>query len=327
MLPRTSSELGSIRRRLDATLALLVVAAVLGQGAVTASASGRGAAADPGYLHYVRSSSGEPPAIRSMRPDGSDDHLVVIPPSGSFGFAWSPDGSRIAFVRGVPEDGRIDYDIWVMEADGTQPMALTTHRGSEKHPTWSPDGQWIAFSRSLPHAVSIFRTRAVAPLGRATRLTWGATRRNVDVIDTSPAWSPTGDHIVFGRDHLSHITLEDTFTLGSVTADGEFTRLGRRLGQPSWSPSGDRLAAINPGDCCNFSGPLFTLAPDGSDVVQIVERDWEFFGPSFWASDAARIVFETSGSGCSQWWTVPSDGSEAPTPSPTPACAEIVAWR
>ena len=49
MLPRTSAESGGlIRRGRDATLALLVIAAVLGQGAVTASASGSGGAADPG---------------------------------------------------------------------------------------------------------------------------------------------------------------------------------------------------------------------------------------------------------------------------------------
>jgi Tol biopolymer transport system component len=313
----------TIRRR---SILLLLALAMLGPPVGTASASGANTAGDAGSIHYLRSNPGEPTAIWAVRPDGSEDHLVVSIPSGSSGFAWSPDGSRIAFTRAVPEDGGVDYDIWVMKADGTQRMSLTTHRGSEYHPTWSPDGQWIAFSRHVRDDVSIFRTRAVAPFGLATRLTWGSTRRSVDVFDSSPAWSPTGDRIVFGRDHLSHISLEDSFTLGSVTPDGVFTRLGRHLGRPSWNPAGDRLAATNPGDCCNTSGPLFTLAPDGSDVVQIVAKDWEFFGPSFWAPDAERIVFSVWNGECDEWLMVPADGSAAPTPSPT-ACATVVAWR
>jgi Tol biopolymer transport system component len=54
---------------------------------------------------------------------------------------WSPDGTRIAFER--------DYDIWVMNADGTGQKNLTNTTGSasEYEPDWSPDGVKIAFEK------------------------------------------------------------------------------------------------------------------------------------------------------------------------------------
>ena len=63
--------------------------------------------------------------------------------------AWSPDGSRIAFASsmgGSTPFGDPDYDVWVMDADGTDEVNLTDSPDSnEGYPTWSPDGEWIAF--------------------------------------------------------------------------------------------------------------------------------------------------------------------------------------
>ena len=55
---------------------------------------------------------------------------------------WSPDGSRIAFV-GASEEG---FDLYVMNADGTDITKLTDLPGDETQPAWSPDGDRIAYS-------------------------------------------------------------------------------------------------------------------------------------------------------------------------------------
>ncbi len=57
--------------------------------------------------------------------------------------APSPDGSKIAFMSATR--GGNNWEIWVMNADGTNPVRLTENRSNEGLPTWSPDGQHIAF--------------------------------------------------------------------------------------------------------------------------------------------------------------------------------------
>jgi TolB protein len=54
---------------------------------------------------------------------------------------WSPDGTRIAYD--AYPDG--DYDVYVMNADGSHVRNLTNHPALDASPAWSPDGKKIAF--------------------------------------------------------------------------------------------------------------------------------------------------------------------------------------
>ncbi|RME77017.1 MAG: hypothetical protein D6784_04565, partial [Chloroflexi bacterium] len=69
---------------------------------------------------------------------------------------WSPDGGRVAFVSNESKDD----EIWVVNADGTNPLRLTATNeeynareiGKDTfipeqngHPSWSPDGTQIVF--------------------------------------------------------------------------------------------------------------------------------------------------------------------------------------
>jgi Tol biopolymer transport system component len=67
---------------------------------------------------------------------------------------WSPDGTRIAFVRHVANFDDIAYrsDVYVSSAEGDDVRRLTDWEGFDGFPVWSPDGTRIAFSsdRSSP---------------------------------------------------------------------------------------------------------------------------------------------------------------------------------
>ena len=54
----------------------------------------------------------------------------------------SPDGSQIAFHR-TSDTGS---ELWVVDADGSNPRALTDTFVDEYDPEWSPDGEWLLFS-------------------------------------------------------------------------------------------------------------------------------------------------------------------------------------
>ena len=80
----------------------------------------------------------------------------LTPTGHNWAPAWSPDGTRIAWVS--QQGGR--PEIWVMNADGTAPHALPrvipeTGGFGDGEPSWSPDGERIAFTRLTGASVII----------------------------------------------------------------------------------------------------------------------------------------------------------------------------
>jgi len=84
-------------------------------------------------LHY---------GIFEMDPDGSNVHQLRS------GFrdrwpTWSPDGSQIAFIGLNPAD--YSMNLFVMNADGSEPRLVKSGLDYDERPAWSPDGKSITF--------------------------------------------------------------------------------------------------------------------------------------------------------------------------------------
>ena len=67
------------------------------------------------------------------------------------GFAWSPDGKKIAFAHRPDPliNSSPKSDISLLDVDSGKLSPLVTQPGSDSGPKWSPDGQWIAFSTAM----------------------------------------------------------------------------------------------------------------------------------------------------------------------------------
>jgi len=79
--------------------------------------------------------------LRVMDADGGHDASV----SASWNlvdFAWSPDGRWLAFSR---YDADYNSDIWIVSADGGEPVNVTRHPEYDKNPVWSADGTMLAW--------------------------------------------------------------------------------------------------------------------------------------------------------------------------------------
>lgn len=115
---------------------------------VTAQVAGSTRAAwspDGAWIVFFRSSDCD---LCAIHPDGTGMHqLAALTPDSTAGFgfpAWSPDGLRIAFER--------DLSIVVMQADGSNQVALTSGAADDEYADWSPDGNWLVFSRFISGA-------------------------------------------------------------------------------------------------------------------------------------------------------------------------------
>jgi dipeptidyl aminopeptidase/acylaminoacyl peptidase len=79
---------------------------------------------------------------------------------------WSPDGTRIAFVRTpMPEPGTGEQsDVYVVDAHaGAAPKALTSFPGPDGGPlSWSPDGAWVAFFRTDEPKYAVYQQQKLA---------------------------------------------------------------------------------------------------------------------------------------------------------------------
>jgi Tol biopolymer transport system component len=126
--------------------------------------------------------------IATANANGSRKRYLTDNLHQDFSPAWSPDGTKIAFVS--DRDG--DYDIYVMNADGTGPRTqLTDDPADDDSPEWSPGSKRIAFTSARVEGSSgdVYRMRADG--SHQTRLTKNPAG------DADPTWSPDGTKIAF----------------------------------------------------------------------------------------------------------------------------------
>lgn len=102
---------------------------------------------------------------------------------------WSPDGARITFARFMGEPGK--YEIFVMNADGSDVTQITFNGAASSHPNWSPDGASIAFTSNHEPVAGIY---SVNPDGS------GQTRLSApNESGYRPVWSPDDTMIVYSQ--------------------------------------------------------------------------------------------------------------------------------
>jgi len=178
--------------------------------------------------------------------------------------AWSPDGTRIAFVSNrTPEpDANIDANIWVVQAGCSEVdcglVQVTRNAGPDTQPAWSPDGRNIAYITNPEPDKFWYATTHLAITAADGRGEERILTREIDRNMSDPAFAPDGRTIEFLMENAGEVKPARIGTDGrrfTVVDEGKMDVKGfHRVGN---------LTAMSVG---TFSQPdeIYTLSRNGS---------------------------------------------------------------
>ena len=185
-----------------------------------------------------------------------------------------PQRGRIAFAS--DRDG--DFEIYVMNPDGSGQTRITNEPTDDLSPVWSADGERLAFVSYRDGNAEIYVMNSTG--GNVTRLT------NNPADDLDPAWSPDGRLIAFtsGRDNTDEIYV--------MNADGSNQRnLSNNVegddNQPAWSPTGMSLAFASNRD---ENVEIYVMNADGSNQRNFTNNPATDSNPTW---SPMRITFQS----------------------------------
>ncbi len=225
---------------------------------------------------------------------------------------WSPDGSRIAFIRWREPRG-----VWVIDvATGNEWRVFDW--SEPRWTSWSPDGSEILFSRvtggRLEDKEFCFRgfcfTIQARPLWNmgVVRVADGSFYDPPppdSQISRAASWSPVGDQVVFADVHGLRVQSLDRSVSYQITSDSKDT-------SPIWSPDGDQVAFVRRQ---HDHWEIYAVDADGGNVRRLTDTPKKPNGQvgnsasPAWSPDGNYIAFLTDRSGKWEIWIMRANGS------------------
>ncbi len=230
---------------------------------------------------------------------------------------WSSNGSELVFQRNGPDIG---YGVMVMNANGTGLKDISPKNGADMLPSWTPGGQ-ILFSQVIqpPSAATMG-----VPVTALMIMNANGTGRKMlvapgtgDIGNLAAFESPNGKEIAFecgpafsapmqicevNPNGLGFKYLTDT--AGAANAD------------PHWSPDGSKIIF----DSTRAGGVnLFSMNPDGSDVIQLTDYSEPLEAQDAgYSSNSSVIAFEmddggddsTNANAPAEMWIMNANGTD-----------------
>lgn len=261
----------------------------------------------------------------------------------------TPDNALLKQLSGkivFDSDRDGNWEIYAMNADGSDLVRLTNNPAADEYPVWSPDGKQIAFQSERDGNSEIYVMDADGSNQR--RIT------NHPAHDRSPEWSPDGKRIAFDSERDNDLEVyimnadgsDVTMATDAIgkdilpawSPDGKWltytgnrylgwniyvvnleTKEDKRLTdndacRPDWSPDGKKIAYVS--SIADGKGDIWLMNADGSDQQRLTPDDHNYDYYPAWSRDGKFIAYakapdkQSKDKGSWQIWAMSADGKQ-----------------
>src|SRR5438128_2800729 len=255
---------------------------------------------------YIRETSKDAPAT-----------LVKIPitrEKTDFDPVWSLDSKTLAIFSSAGE--KEQRQLWLVNADGSNPKKITNLKGYAARPRWSHDGKQIAFLyiegaggggplMAAPTTTGVIDTaihnQRIAVLDVASGQLRQVSPENLHIYDYD--WSPDDKAFVVTAapgPGDNNWWIAQIYTINIVKGNAtSIYKPSLQVAVPRWSPDGKSIAFIEGfmSDEGFHGGDLFTISADGTGLTNRTPGRKTSASSLFWHAPDRIVLTESVGGG------------------------------
>jgi Tol biopolymer transport system component len=228
---------------------------------------------------------------------------------------FSPTHEKIVYTTYSPETD--NYDVFLMNFDGSGKINLTYTPWYEEYRQFSPDGSfiiyqtWFKAGRGKPYTMEIFFSNLLDE----NNLNLTQNSSSHDIIPKGNAFSPDGSKIVFtserdGNQEIYLMNIDNAYIGPFWTESIEQIRLTDHPAQdlePEFSPDGRHIVFTSNRD---GNREIYRMDADGGNLVNLTNNDADDWSPRYYP-DNYKIIFQSLRDGPTNWeiYVMKTDGS------------------
>ena len=194
---------------------------------------------------------------------------------------WSRDGKKIVYMARLDPFGATNYDIWVMDADGSNKVNVTnTPNVDEEVPAWTADGR-IVYCGSAPNNADKYDVYLMNADGSGLKALTNADAATSFACWPSPA--PNGNKLAFT------LTSGGSPEIWTMTLDGKGLRKVTTGRESDWSPSGNDLVFVR--TSTGSDRDVWMIHSDGTGERRLTNTPTQKESFPTWSPDGTTVDF------------------------------------